>query len=95
MAIDFSRAILGTKVLCSTVCFDGHEIENLISEDLTARGRGFLAGSFVRPPVEILLQLPCPVSICCLQISAKVGSQQSLACTVFAQDEPPRKFKSL
>jgi U-box domain-containing protein 5 len=70
---------------------DNYKIENLISDDLTSRNRGFLADSFVRPPVDIILQFPCPVKICCILVNSRVGSQQSTGCEIFVQCEKSGK----
>ncbi|XP_046442112.1 RING finger protein 37-like isoform X2 [Daphnia pulex] len=87
MAVNFCHEYLGSRILCSQVMADNYKIENLISDDLTSRNRGFLADSFVRPPVDIILQFPCPVKICCISVNSRVGSQQSTGCEIFVQCE--------
>ena len=92
MAVNFCHEYLGTKILSSQVSTDSHEIENLISSNLASKNRGFLAGSFVRPPVDIIVQFPCPVKICCLTLNGRVGCQQSTGCEVFVQSEKASKW---
>lgn len=87
MAVNFCHEYLGTKALCSQVVTESHEVNNLISNNTLAKNRGFLADSFVRPPVDIILQFPCPIKICCVTINGRVGSQQSTGCEVFVQSE--------
>lgn len=89
MAVNFSHSYLGTRVLCSTVSTENHEPENLISNDFVKRNRGFLADSFVRPPVDIILQFPCPIIMCCLAINGRVGSQSTNGCEILVQNIKP------
>lgn len=87
MAVNFCHERLGTRILCSQVSTDNYSVENLISEDLVSKNRGFLADSFVRPPVDIIVQFPCPIKMCCVSVNTKVGSQQSTGCEIFIQSE--------
>lgn len=95
MAVNFCHECLGTRILCSQVSTDNYGVENLISEDLVLKNRGFLADSFVRPPVDIIVQFPCPIKICCVSVNTKVGSQQSTGCEVFIQNEKSGKRRSI
>ena len=70
-------------------------VDNLITSDIQKRSLGFLAGSFIRPPLDVLLQFPCSISICCLVVDGKVGIQHSLGCEVLIQNESPSKLFSL
>lgn len=94
MAVNFCHERLGTRILCSQVSTDNYSVENLISEDLVSKNRGFLADSFVRPPVDIIVQFPCPIKICCVSVNTKVGSQQSTGCEIFIQSEESGKRNS-
>ncbi len=94
MAINFSNEVLGTKILCNQVSTECCEVGNLISRDPVKRSRGFVAESFVRAPVDILLQFPCPVNIFKIVINACVGSQRSTGFELFAQREIPGKWTS-
>lgn len=87
MAVNFCREYLGTRIVCNQVSTESYEISNLISNNVTARNKGFLAGSFVRPPIDIVIQFPCPVKICCVSVNGRVGSQQSTGCEVLIQKE--------
>ena len=74
---------------------ENYEVENLISSDSLSKSRGFIASSFVSPPVEIIVQFPCSVKLCCLLINGKLGNQHSIGCEVFVQSERPRSSKLL
>jgi hypothetical protein len=123
MAVNFCHDRLGTKILCSQVSTDSHDVSNLISRNFVSRNRGFLADSFVRPPgkyckpifipdccwqefnalyiisrilifilsvcfqVDIIVQFPHHIRLCCVTINGLVGTQQSTGCEVFVQSE--------
>lgn len=92
MAVNFCCGALGSKIICQQDSTDNHEIENLLKNPF--QNAGFLTSSFIRPPVDILVQFPCPVQLCCLLINGKLGSQQSLGCEIFIQSQPPGKLNS-
>jgi len=75
--------------MCKQVSTESHEIENVISSDFLCKSRGFLTSSFIRPPVNILVQFPCPVQLCCILINGKLGNQQSVGCEIFVQSQAP------
>lgn len=94
MAVNFCHEFLGTRILCSQVSTESHEVDNLISSNIILKNRGFLAGSFVRPPVDIILQFPCAIKICCLSVNGIVGCQQSTGCEVLIQSEKTGKIQT-
>ena len=51
------------------------------------RSRGFLAESFLKPPVDIVLQFPCPVNVICVVINGKLYSQQTIGCELMVAVE--------
>lgn len=69
---------IGTTVDVNQVQADGHEVGNLITNDLNLQsGRGFMADTFVRPPVTISIKFPCCIELSHIVISPKVGRQSS------------------
>lgn len=87
MAVNFCCGALGSKIICQQDSTDNHEIENLLK--ISFQNTGFLASSFIRPPVDILVQFPCPVKLCRLLVNGKLGSQQTLGCEIFIQSQLP------
>lgn len=57
---------------------DGYEIENLISEDLARRNRGFRCEYFIKPPVHVTLSFPFNVEICRINIDISSGGFQNI-----------------
>ncbi|KAG8513382.1 RING finger protein 37, partial [Galemys pyrenaicus] len=57
---------------------DGYEVENLISEDLTKRSRGFRAEYFIKPPVYVTVSFPFSVEICRINIDLTAGAGQNV-----------------
>ena len=66
--IDFANEHLGTVSYCDSVVEDGFELKNLLNK---ITDRGFLASSFVKPPLDIFFCFVCPIELYSLQISAK------------------------
>lgn len=62
------------------VHIDGYEASNLLNNDT-----GFLAASFVKPPVTLRIEFPCPVNIAQIKIvPAVLSSSMSCTCLLFA-----------
>ncbi|XP_062991206.1 RING finger protein 37 [Elgaria multicarinata webbii] len=62
------------RILCNKISADGYEVENLISEDLAKRNRGFRCEYFIKPPVHVTLSFPFNVEICRINIDISSGS---------------------
>lgn len=66
MAIDFCNKNVGTLIEADQICADGYDVDNLISAD--RRRCGFMAEYFIKPPVTVLLTLPCPTELSCVVV---------------------------
>lgn len=69
---------IGTTISVNQVEADGYEARNLITNDLNLQSTsGFMADSFVRPPVSISIKFPFCIELSHIVISPKVGRQAS------------------
>ncbi|KAH6941143.1 hypothetical protein HPB50_014306 [Hyalomma asiaticum] len=71
MAIDFCSKNVGTLIECDQICADGYDVGNLISAD--RRHCGFMAEYFIKPPVSVVLTLPCPIELSCIAVGLTRG----------------------
>ena len=71
--LDFCSQGLCHSITSSSATSDGFEAENLLSPT----GGGFLAAGFVRPPVSIILQFCCPVSLCHIRLGLRMRQQHT------------------
>ena len=67
----------------SSVCTDGFEVTNLISDDSNSRSRGFRAANFMRPPVTIAVNFKERNDIDTIVIGICVGEQVVSSLEVF------------
>lgn len=72
MAVNFCVESVGTLIESDNLCADGYEVENLISA--AKRGRGFMAEYFIKPPVSVLVTLPCPAELSYIAVGLVRGS---------------------
>lgn len=77
MLINFALNIVGTRITSDKVSTDGYECSNLISSDWQQRRKGFMAESFIKPPVNITFEFPCNICIHHVSVSPCVGQQVS------------------
>ncbi|KAM4710250.1 RING finger protein 37 [Discoglossus pictus] len=75
MVINLCLPQYGPQVVCNKISADGYEVENLISEDLAKRNRGFRCEYFIKPPVHITLTFPFNIDICRINIDTSSGGQ--------------------
>lgn len=61
------------RVFCNKISADGYEVENIISEDLARRNRGFRCEYFIKPPVHITITFPFNIDICRINIDTSSG----------------------
>uniref|UniRef100_A0A8D2LXT0 U-box domain containing 5 n=1 Tax=Varanus komodoensis TaxID=61221 RepID=A0A8D2LXT0_VARKO len=61
------------RIHCNKISADGYEVENLITEDLAKRNRGFRCEYFIKPPVHVTLSFPFNVEICRINIDLSSG----------------------
>lgn len=79
---------LQTGIKCNKPCYDGYEVENLLSTATSILGNnGFMVERFIKPPVNVTLQFPCHVHIFKICINPYVGRQKSLGFEVFTNSE--------
>ncbi|XP_042324768.1 RING finger protein 37 [Sceloporus undulatus] len=62
------------RIHCNKISADGYEVENLISEDLAKRNRGFRCEYFIKPPVHVTFSFPFNVDICRINIDVSSGA---------------------
>ncbi|XP_068130892.1 RING finger protein 37 [Hyperolius riggenbachi] len=60
-------------IACNKISADGYEVDNLISEDLARRNRGFRCEYFIKPPVHITITFPFNIDICRVNIDTSSG----------------------
>ncbi|XP_018426200.1 PREDICTED: RING finger protein 37 [Nanorana parkeri] len=60
-------------IACNKISADGYEVENLITEDLAKRNRGFRCEYFIKPPVHITFTFPFNIDICRINIDTSSG----------------------
>ncbi|KAM8808110.1 RNF37 protein, partial [Eudromia elegans] len=65
------------RIHCNKISADGYEVENLISEDLARRNRGFRSEYFIKPPVHITISFPFNIEICRINIDISSGGYQT------------------
>ncbi|KAL4231610.1 RING finger protein 37 [Mactra antiquata] len=87
MIIDFCHHSVRSKIRADKVPFDGHEVHNLISNNFQRKRKGYLSDHFVKPPVNITIQLPCNVSIYRIVIDPVIGQQKSSDIKIFTAKE--------
>ncbi|NP_001005006.1 RING finger protein 37 [Xenopus tropicalis] len=75
MVINLCLPQFHPRVACNKISADGYEVENLISDDLSKRNRGFRCEYFIRPPVHVTITFPCSTEICRINIDTSHGGQ--------------------
>ncbi|KAM9248130.1 RING finger protein 37 isoform 3-T3 [Dugong dugon] len=73
MVINLCLPQFRPRIHCNKISADGYEVENLISEDLTKRSRGFRTEHFIKPPVYVTVSFPFSVEICRINIDLTAG----------------------
>lgn len=63
MVINLCLPQFRPRIYCNKISADGYEVENLISDDLTKRSRGFRTEYFIKPPVHVTVSFPFSVEI--------------------------------
>jgi len=72
--ISISPLLSGVHLCCSTVTREGFPLAAALHG---AQGQGFMAETFVRPPVSLSLHLPCPLKIASIWWDTRVNGQES------------------
>ncbi|XP_036177095.1 RING finger protein 37 isoform X1 [Myotis myotis] len=78
MVINLCLPPFRPRISCNKISADGYEVENLISEDLTKRSRGFRTEYFIKPPVYVTVSFPFSVEICRINIDLTAGGGQNV-----------------
>ncbi|PNJ14000.1 UBOX5 isoform 3, partial [Pongo abelii] len=78
MVINLCLPQFRPRIHCNKISADGYEVENLISEDLTKRSRGFRTEYFIKPPVYVTVSFPFNVEICRINIDLTAGGGQNV-----------------
>ncbi|XP_062496099.1 RING finger protein 37 isoform X1 [Pezoporus occidentalis] len=92
------------RIHCNKISADGYEVENLISEDLARRNRGFRSEYFIKPPVHVTISFPFNIEICRINIDVSSGGYQtfsglevytSTSCNKTSWQSPEGQFSGL
>ncbi|XP_076968565.1 RING finger protein 37 isoform X2 [Tamandua tetradactyla] len=78
MVINLCLPQFRPRIHCNKISADGYEVENLISEDLIKRSRGFRSEYFIRPPIYVIVSFPFTVEICRINIDLTAGGAQNV-----------------
>ncbi|XP_045688960.1 RING finger protein 37 isoform X1 [Phyllostomus hastatus] len=78
MVINLCLPQFRPRIYCNKISADGYEVENLISDDLTKRSRGFRTEYFIKPPVHVTVSFPFSVEICRVNIDLTARGGQNV-----------------
>ncbi|NXR82991.1 RNF37 protein, partial [Pycnonotus jocosus] len=79
MVINICLPQFKPRIHCNKISADGYEVENLISEDLARRNRGFRSEYFIKPPVHVTISFPFNIEICRINIDISSGGYQTFS----------------
>ncbi|XP_072032767.1 RING finger protein 37-like [Amphiura filiformis] len=92
MSVNFCRPELQPKISTSTVCSDGYGVNNLLTYNPFRGGwKGFMAESFIKPPVDITIEFPINICIEKIVLDPMVGSQKSSGFEVYSATIPAKQ----
>jgi len=84
--MNFLSEGIGTTITVNQVESDGYEAKNLLGSDLNLQSsRGFLAESFVRPPVTLSIKFPLCIELSHIVINPKLGKQITSAVVIHTE----------
>ncbi|XP_063725903.1 RING finger protein 37-like [Symsagittifera roscoffensis] len=83
------------SIHCSCLSTDNYEVENLISDNYANRNSGFVAFSFVKPPVTLTWNFKSTVRIInTVRIGLNVGEQICTGLQIFTETKlEPRNYR--
>ena len=87
MLIDLCNGMYSTSVTADKVSTDHHEVSNLVSNDHSSRNRGFIAETFIKPPVNVTVTLPFNVELYRIILNPIQGRQKSSAFEIFTYNK--------
>lgn len=85
--INFLSHKLQPAVHCDAIDDDFHPIDNLISHNQRALDSGFMAYSVTKPPVEIVFNLYCPITIHRIKVWTLLGALRTTAVEIYGQNK--------
>ncbi len=92
MSVNFCHPELQPKISTSTVCSDGYGVDNLLTFNPFRGGwKGFMAESFIKPPVDITIQFPINICIEKIILDPAVGRQKSSGFEIYSAMIPARQ----
>lgn len=93
MALNLCHQQLGTEMVCSQVCSDEYDVHNLIADDPIKRLKGFKVEYFVKPPVDITITFPIPVTIHSIRIGLQLGLQSTSGFEIWSTCNEDAEFQ--
>ncbi|XP_072475880.1 RING finger protein 37 isoform X1 [Notamacropus eugenii] len=78
MVINLCLPQFKPRIQCNKISADGYEVENLISEDLVKRNRGFRTEYFIKPPVHVTVSFPFNVELSKVNVDLTSGGIQNI-----------------
>ena len=69
------------------MCADDYQLENLISQHLFQRLKGFRVEHFIRPPVHLDFHFLAPVNIACVVVKPDLTESSEINLTAFASSD--------
>ncbi|XP_063781399.1 RING finger protein 37 [Pseudophryne corroboree] len=79
MAVNLCLPQFRPRIVCNKISADGYEVENLVSEDLAKRNRGFRCEYFIKPPVHITISFPFNIDLCRINIDTSSGGHHNFS----------------
>ncbi|KAJ2887760.1 RING finger protein 37, partial [Coemansia aciculifera] len=91
---DYADTRLGTTISLTSPSNDLHEPTNLLNKQDdqspdtiggvgVGRGRGFMAESFVKPPTDLTLTFPHPITIASIQVDPRIRQSSAKSISIF------------
>uniref|UniRef100_A0A4X2LPE6 U-box domain containing 5 n=1 Tax=Vombatus ursinus TaxID=29139 RepID=A0A4X2LPE6_VOMUR len=78
MVINLCLPQFKPRIHCNKISADGYEVENLISEDLVKRNRGFRTEYFIKPPIHVTVSFPFNVELSKINVDLTSGGVQNI-----------------
>ena len=91
----------GAKVTCSKPSVDGYELCNLFTNinqsvgNVVLQPKGFLVESFIKPPINIVIELPFLVNLDRVMVNGKIGQQRSTGLELLTFSQDPNQVKDI
>lgn len=89
---NFLNPCLLPKVECDSLSMDHYEVNNLISENISVKSRGFIAYSTVKPPINVDFQMLCSVDVRYVKVTSCVGQQRCTGIQLLMKNSSYRDY---